>query len=58
MSQLDGFLWVLSRFIPVLGVGSNLVKSELVSQFFEHGLHFVELEVHHALAKARSLKSD
>ena len=58
VSCLDGFFGVMRRFIPVLSVGTNFVASELVREFFEHGLHLIELEVHHEQAKHRSLKSD
>ena len=56
--SLDGFLRVVRRFIPVFSVGTDFILSKLVSEFFQHGLHLVELEVHHVPAKRRSLKSD
>ena len=58
MSCLDGFLWVVSGFIPVLRMRTDLVPGKLVGEFLQHGLHLVELEVHHGPARHRSLKSD
>ena len=55
---LNGFFRVMRRFIPVFSMGTDFVASKLVSEFLEHGLHLVELEVHHEQAKHRSLKSD
>ena len=58
VSGLNRFLGVVCILVPVFRVRSHLIAGKLVGEFFQHGLHFVKLEVHHEQAKHRSLKSD
>ena len=58
VSRKDGLLGIVGRFVPVFRMRPNLVSGKLVRKFLEHGLHFIQLEVHHDDAKRRSLKSD
>ena len=54
----DGLFGVVGSFVPVFCMRPNLISGKLVREFLEHGLHFIQLEVHHDDAKRRSLKSD
>ncbi len=58
MGQLNRLLWVMRRFVPVLRMGPDFIHGEFVGQFLEHHLDFIELEVHHALAKRPPFMSD
>ena len=56
--RLNGVFRIVSRFVPVLRMGSDFISGKLVSELLQHRLHLVQLEVHHATATQCSLKSD